>query len=456
MAPGTTGVTFRGARNGMREPGDLLETLIVESVSLGHPRDWRIATPDASFFSLKAQPDPFGRPHSEAGVSMSSIPEAALYTAEELARLLEAGAPIQIMDVRAPHRLEQGRIDLVPPHRFHNVRGSELINRTSIESTGLDPELPVAVVCGAGKDSAVLAFHLSRLGLDARSLDGGLAAWYRVTLPRELDAPESLDRLVQFDRIGKGCLGYLLVSDGEAVAVDPPLDHGAFTTAIEAARARLVAVVDTHAHADYVSGGVPMARGGGAPYYLHPADGIYPYDGTPGRIEFQPLSDGQVIPFGRSSLRIVHTPGHTEGSVSLLVEDRVAFTGDFLFVESIGRPDLGGQEEVWAHSLWESVERARNGWHESTAVYPGHYAGEGERRMGQAIGISLGTLLEENPVLQIKTREEFVQFILDNKASFPEGYRKIKALNLGLLPIDLLEVEELEVGRNECALGGVG
>jgi glyoxylase-like metal-dependent hydrolase (beta-lactamase superfamily II)/rhodanese-related sulfurtransferase len=384
----------------------------------------------------------------------SLMSEVEVYPAQELARLLEAGEPIQIMDVRAPHRLAQGRIDLVPRDRFHNVRGSELINRTTVESTGLDPELPVAVVCGAGKDSAVLAFHLTRLGLDARSLDGGLAAWYKVVLPRELDPPQSLDRLVQFDRIGKGCLGYVLVSEGDAIIVDPPLDHGAYLEVIREAGARLVAVVDTHAHADYVSGAVSLARETGVPYHLHPADSVYPYDGTPGLIEFQALSDGEVIPFGESALNVSHTPGHTEGSVSLQVDDRIALTGDFLFVESIGRPDLGGKEDIWAHALWESLERVKSRWDRGLAVYPGHYASEKERRMGRAIGIPLGTLLEENPILNIGEREEFVRFILDNRSSFPDGYRKIKAMNLGLAPVDPQEVEDLEVGRNECALGG--
>lgn len=386
----------------------------------------------------------------------SSDHEAPLYSAEELARLLDAGEPVQVMDVRAPQRVAQGRIDLVPDARFHNIRGSDLINRTSAEGTGMDPELPVVVVCGAGKDSSVLAFHLGRLGFDARSLEGGLADWFRVTLPRELDPPQSLDRLVQFDRIGKGCLGYLLVSEGEALIVDPPLEAGAYLKVLEDADARLVGVADTHAHADYVSGAVPLARRLGVPYYLHPADAVLPYDGTPARIDFHALSDGDVVPFGRSALAVAHTPGHTEGSVTFLLEDRVALTGDFLFVESIGRPDLGGKEDTWAHHLWESVELAKARWDPGMAVYPAHYAHERERRMGRAVGIPLGTLLEENPILAIGDRESFVKLVLENRASFPEAYRRIKALNLGLAPLDPSEVEVLEVGRNECALGGGG
>jgi len=288
-------------------------------------------------------------------------PDTPEYTGEELALILEAGEPIQVMDVRAPERVQQGRIDRVSADRFHNVRGSELIRAASIGDTGLDPEIPVVVVCGMGKDSKVLALHLGSLGLDARSLRGGLAEWFNLTLPRLLDPPQGLERLIQFDRIGKGCLGYLLVSEGEALIIDPPLQAESFLRAMEDAGARLTGVVDTHVHADYVSGGASLSQRFGVPYHLHPADAVYPYDGTPGRIEFHPVSDGEAIPFGDTGLTVVHTPGHTEGSVTLLLDNRVAFTGDFLFVESIGRPDLGGKEEAWAFQLWESVSRAREG-----------------------------------------------------------------------------------------------
>jgi len=385
----------------------------------------------------------------------SLLPDRPEYTAEELARILEAGGPVQIMDVRAPEKVEEGRIDLGEEEHFHNIRGSELMRVTSIAGTGLDPDLPVAVICGMGKDSNALALHLGRMGLDARSLRGGLAEWFSLTVPRTLDPPQEVDRLIQFDRIGNGCLGYVLISQGEALIIDPPLRAEAFLQSIEDAEATLVGVADTHVHADYVSGGASLSRRFGVPYHLHPADAVYPYDGTPGRIDFRSLSDGDVLRFGEAALTVVCTPGHTEGSVSFLLEDRVALTGDFLFVESIGRPDLGGKEEAWAVQLWESVVRARREWDPGMAVYPAHYASESERRMGDAVGISLGELLASNPAVQFQEKDDFVQAILKRKATFPEAYRRIKALNVGLSPIVLTEVNDLEVGRNECAIGGV-
>jgi len=223
--------------------------------------------------------------------------------------------------------------------------------------------------------------------LEAKSLAGGMVAWMNLTVPRVLDPPEGLDRLIQFDRMGKGCLGYLLVNGGEAIIVDPPLQFDAYLEALEEIGATLVGVADTHVHADYVSGAVPLAQRFEVPYHLHPADAVYPYDGTPGRIAFHPISDGDTVEFGNTAMRVMHTPGHTEGSVTFLVEDRIALTGDFLFVESIGRPDLGGKEEEWAGQLWASMARAIRKWDDGLAVYPAHYAAEGERRMGRAVGI---------------------------------------------------------------------
>ncbi len=390
----------------------------------------------------------------QAGRGPFPIPEAPGLTAGEMAQMLADGEAFQIMDVRAPERVANGRVDQVRPDRFHNIRGSELINIKDPSATGLDPSEPVAVVCGHGMDSKIIAVHLGRLGFDARSLVGGMAAWMRLTVPIDLDPPEGLNRIVQFDRVGKGCLGYLLVSDGEALIVDPPLALKEYLEVLEETGARLVGVADTHVHADYVSGGPGLARHFRVPYYLHAADAVYPYDGTPGRIDFLSISDGDDINLGRTNVSVIHTPGHTEGSVSFLVEGRVALTGDFLFVESIGRPDLAGREEEWSKQLWASVVRAIREWDDGVAVYPAHYAGEGERRMGKAIGAPFGDLLASSELLKIQDPEVFFHQILSRKAPFPEAYKKIKAINVGLAPIVESEVEVLEVGRNECALGG--
>jgi glyoxylase-like metal-dependent hydrolase (beta-lactamase superfamily II) len=375
-------------------------------------------------------------------------------TPAELARALDEGEPVQVVDVRAPSRVTAGRIHQVPAARFHNIVGSQLITRTTLDAIGIDPRLPVAVVCGRGNDSRPLADHLARLGASARSLRGGMAAWMMHVVARDLAPPRSLDRFVQFDRLGKGALGYLIVSGGEALVVDPPRDSSEYVEAARQAGARIVAVADTHVHADYISGAPGLARRLGIPYYLHPADAVYPYDGTPGRLEFTPVEHGSEITVGRARIGVEHTPGHTEGSLTYVVDRAAMLTGDFVFVESVGRPDLAGRAEAWTKQLWASVESAKRGWPGEATICPAHYASDRERRADRTVAGRFGDLLAANPALRFTDEAGFAAWVLGHEASFPDVYRQIKAVNVGLLDVGEASADELEVGRNECALGG--
>ncbi|MHC4931225.1 MAG: MBL fold metallo-hydrolase, partial [Planctomycetota bacterium] len=352
--------------------------------------------------------------------------------------------------VRAPFRLKSGRVDIVPDERFHNIAGSQLL-KMDLDASGL--ESPLVVVCGFGVDSRRIADYLSKRGFQASSLAGGMSAWMRDTASRELDPPETLDRYVQLDRFGKGALGYVLVSDGEAILVDPSRHTADYLQVVEQAGAKVVGIADTHAHADYISGGPALALSLKVPYYLHPADAIYPYDGTQGKIRFEPATDGRRIPFGRAELQVVHTPGHTEGSNCYVVAEQAALTGDFLFIRSVGRPDLGGKTEEWTGVLWQSLERVRREWRDDLRIHPAHYSSAAERREDHAVGARFGELKERNGPLAMASGEEFAEWVMSHAGAFPDSYRKIKAVNVGLLQVDDAEADELEVGRNECALG---
>jgi glyoxylase-like metal-dependent hydrolase (beta-lactamase superfamily II) len=366
-------------------------------------------------------------------------------TPEELVEAVERGEEIHVLDVRAPQRLAAGRIDIVPEERFHNVRGSELLAR---EDPGVPRGAHIAVVCGLGNDSRRIAQHLAGHGYEAASVVGGMVAWNRTVIARELPAPPELDRIVQLDRIGKGALGYVLVSDGEAFVVDPPRYVEAYEGAIGGAR--IVGVGDTHAHADYISGGEALARAYDAPYYLHPADAIYPYDGTPGALRFKPVVGGERLRVGRAEIEVVHTPGHTEGSVTYKCGDAFALTGDFIFVSSVGRPDLGGKTDEWTKVLFESLRAAKRAWPATIRIYPAHYGSAAERAADRSVGAPLGEL--RNEPLRIDDAGKFAQWIASRAGKFPDAYRRIKAINIGLESVEDAEADELEAGRNECAL----
>jgi glyoxylase-like metal-dependent hydrolase (beta-lactamase superfamily II) len=372
---------------------------------------------------------------------------------EELVRRVESGGPLRVLDVRAPAALAQGHVDVVPPDRFLNIRGSEILAMGAGARDAIQPDGPIAVVCGRGNSSKQVASALRELGVDALSMRGGMAAWSLALVPRELPPPPGFDRFLQFDRIAKGAVGYLLAADGEAVLIDPPRKSQPYLEAAREAGLRIVAVADTHAHADYISGGPSLSRSLKVPYYLHPLDAILPFDGSQGTIAFTPAENGTEIPVGKARLRVEHTPGHTEGSVTYRAGDAAAMTGDFVFIRSVGRPDLGGQADAWTVTLWKSLERARREWPRDLRVYPAHYASDAEREPDHSVGRAFGAILDTNEPLGMSDQATFVAWVASKVGNAPEAYRKIKAVNLGLLEVWDMEAQELESGKNACALG---
>ncbi len=371
-------------------------------------------------------------------------------TPTELADSLEGGEDIQVLDVRPEQQVAKGSVEAP---RFLSTVGSVIMNLADPSEVGIDRQTRVAVVCGHGNSSLTVATHLANLGFQALSLQGGMAAWTDLLRERILPTPAGFDRLIQFDRIGKGALGYLVVSGDEALVVDPSRDWQTWAVAAEAAGARLVGVADTHIHADYISGGPALSAALGVPYYLHPADAVYPYDGTPGVIEFEPIGDGDTLSVGESAITVHHTPGHTLGSVCFALGEEAVLTGDFLFVESVGRPDLAGSTEEWTGYLWNSLNTARGSWPHQAIVYPAHYSCDDERNPDLSVGRTLETLFEANPALRISDEAEFRAFVDSRVSTPPEAYRMIKAINVGLAMVSPLEAAVLEAGKNECALG---
>ena len=378
---------------------------------------------------------------------------AGSLTPEELVRAVESGEPFQILDIRAAERLASGRVEVVPEARFVNFVGSKLMGLDDPSTTGLDPDLPVCIVCARGMTSIGAATFLRSHGFTAYSLQGGFGGWMLALIQRELEPPSGFDRVIQFDRIGKGALGYLLVSSGEALLIDPSRNARPLLDAAAAASARIVGVADTHVHADYLSGGPGLSRHLGVPYYLHPADAVYPYDDTPGRVPFVAIEEGHVLRVGRGQVEVEHNPGHTEGSLTFRVGAEQAFTGDFVFLRSLGRPDLAGKAAAWTQALWRSLERARRDWHPEMTICPAHYSSNAERRADGAVAGRFGDALANNPPLAIREAQAFTDWVFANLGSVPEAYRTIKAVNVGLRAVDSTEADELEAGKNQCAVG---
>lgn len=169
-----------------------------------------------------------------------------------------------------------------------------------------------------------------------------------------------------------GCAG-----QRRAVAVDVVAgDEEWFIAEAGRAGVDIVQVIDTHVHADHYSGGAELARRTGAAYGLH--------ESNQGRVSlpFMPLRDGQRLEAGNVLVDVIHTPGHTQDSICLLVRDLrrgdepwFVITGDTLFVGTVGRPDLAGRECEMAAQLHDSLHRRLLCLPAELEIYPGHQAG---------------------------------------------------------------------------------
>jgi glyoxylase-like metal-dependent hydrolase (beta-lactamase superfamily II) len=382
-----------------------------------------------------------------------SPPTVAHIPASELARRLDAGERMQLLDVRAPERVAQGRVTLGATLDFRAVPASELYGLPTLERLGLDTAAPVAVICGHGNSSKLASSFLRERGFDAYSVTGGMAAWETVYLPRRLAPTPTVEHVIQLDRVGKGALSYVLVSDGDAIVVDPGRHLQPYQSVLDELGATPAAVIDTHMHADYLSGARTAAARWHVPYFLHPDDARSPYDGTAGRFAYEPLADGDTIALGRATLRAVHVPGHTLGSIALVVADALTLTGDFLFVQSVGRPDLGGRSELWTEHLWDSLERVRREWPGDLLVLPAHYAGERERRADRSVAARFDVIAATNEAAAIRDSVTFRSWVTQHTTPPPDSYRMIKLANLGLVDVSDADAEILEFGPNVCAVG---
>lgn len=224
-----------------------------------------------------------------------------------------------------------------------------------------------------------------------------------------------------------GCAGY-----AKAVAVDVVAgDEDWFVAEAKKAGVRIAHVLDTHLHADHYSGGPELARRVNAPYYLH--------ESNKGRasFDFEPLRDGQRLDAGNVLVDVIHTPGHTEDSVCLLVRDLrrgdapwFVVTGDTLFVGAVGRPDLAGREREMAAQLYDSLHSKLLTLPDELEIYPGHQAGSacGAGLSGKPAS-TIGFEKRFNPMLSM-SRDAFVAELVASIPAPPEDMKRIIEANL--------------------------
>jgi glyoxylase-like metal-dependent hydrolase (beta-lactamase superfamily II)/rhodanese-related sulfurtransferase len=362
-----------------------------------------------------------------------------------------------ILDVRNDEEFAAWRIEArYTPDTMHIFYG-EFVEEEQSATMKIPADKEIIVVCAKGGASDYVAEILrENYGLNAKNLEGGMIAWgnyYAIRSAFQGDAYQ----IYQVERVARGCLSYILISQGQAAVIDPTRHIDQYLDFLANQDAHLSLILDTHAHADHISGGALLAANSTAPYFLHPYDAIHPFDMLPAQISYQPLNDGQVFELGELSIQVIHTPGHTLGQVNFLVRDRKSdsfvFTGDNLFLESFGRPDLGGQGQTWALLVYRTIfEKFRTLIPAEAWLFPGHYAVHQEANEAGVFTRPVAEVWKENSALQITEEEAFVRYTLDHLLPIPSQYVQIKRVNTGLVNATEQEASELELGKNVCAL----
>jgi glyoxylase-like metal-dependent hydrolase (beta-lactamase superfamily II) len=364
-------------------------------------------------------------------------------TVRELQDLLRRGDSVRVVDVRDEEA-----------HREWRIPGSEHFpwppkGEQGPDEVGGCPEFrgddPVVFVCDRGRTSRQVAEEVrERYGVEARSLDGGMAAWSFAWNAAQVSDPDEDTTVVQLRRTGKGCLSYLVAAGGEALVIDPSLEAEVYQEAATNRDWTIEGVVETHIHADHVSRGRRLAEAADVPLYLPQQERA--------RFPHRPLADGDRLRVGGARLDVVHTPGHTDESHAYLLEDRYLFTGDSLFLESVGRPDLearGDDDAVRRHArrLFASLSRLGD-LAPGVLVLPAHTSGP-VAFDGVPVAATLAEVEDRVQELGLP-EDEFVERLARATPPTPPNYERIVDLNeAGEWPEDALM--DLEAGANRCA-----
>ncbi|PCR88920.1 MBL fold metallo-hydrolase [Natrinema ejinorense] len=370
---------------------------------------------------------------------------------DELKGRIDAGEDITLLDTRMESEYDEWRIDGATVESI-NIPYFEFLDDEIDDDVlaRIPDDREITVLCAKGGSSEYVAGTLKERGYDVDHLEDGMNGWARIYERVAVERYDGSGTLYQYQRPSSGCLGYLVVDGDEAAVIDP---LRAFTSRYledaDELGADLQYAIDTHIHADHISGVRALDAVG--------VEGVIPEASVDRGVtyadEMTLAADGDEFQVGSATIETVSTPGHTSGMTSYLLDGSLLATGDGLFVESVARPDLeegdDGAPEA-AAQLYESLQERVLTLPDDTLIGGAHFSDAAEPAADGTYTAPIGQLTEEMDALTMD-EAEFIELILSDMPPRPANYEDIIPTNLGQQEADDEEAFELELGPNNCA-----
>jgi len=309
------------------------------------------------------------------------------------------------------------------------------------------PEGQLIISCGKGLSSTFVAELLTREGYDVLALTDGMEGWAEVYEQYSVPTNTADAEVIQFHRPSSGCLAHLFVAGEEAAVVDPLRAFAdVYAEAAKAHGATLKYAIDTHVHADHISGVREVASDTDIEIVL-------PAGATDRGLAFDAtlVEDGETLPLGDLEITAQALPGHTTEMMGFSFAGVLA-SGDTVFLDSVARTELEDEDKARnaASTLWETIQKLE-ALGDETIIAPTHADPATPPGDSHSFTATLGELRGQLSVFD-ESREEFVDRITSNLGSQPTNYEEIIEINLGRDSADSEESFELELGPNNCAV----
>lgn len=378
--------------------------------------------------------------------------EPYIYSADDLFEQLAGKPDFVLLDVRNEKDFHNFAVEGPGFLPYINIPYYDFIEDIEGSVAKIPAGQKIRVVCSKENSAKFVSEQLLANGFsDVGYLQDGIVSWGNMLAPHKLTTADTPYELYQIIRPGKASCSYMLIADSEAAVFDPSANIQYYQDFAKERGAKIIKTFETHRQADYIAGSILLHKEIGAEIMVMDPDFMgadFPYTS---------ITDGQTISLTNGpEIKVIHTPGHTLGSTSFLINAKFLLTGDTIFIQSAGRPDLGGKSREWSRILYLTLMVILRDIDDNVLVLPGHFTSWQEADSDLVFAAPLGELKIKNIAFHFIHEGKFAEFIEENLRPQPEVYAEIRRINAGWRTVDLDEQNTMDLGKNECGASNYG